>query len=331
MTNVDYEALEDLLRHSSPRPVPSQEDEAVVRAAVHSEWRELTNGRKTRRRVAQYALAATVLLGAFLAFNSFRTPVINFVQVATIEKSVGPVYVLGEQSELQETGNLSNVVAGQTIVTGDGAGLALAWGGGGSIRVDEHTRVRFTDDQAIFLESGRVYFDSLSSTFLAGIAGGGSPVFTLRTEHGTVQHTGTQFMTEVATDALVVSVREGQVAIAGTRHDHDAIAGQQVTLTGLQQPSVVNIGSHGAAWDWIGRTTPAADVDGRSLHEFLSWICREMGLELRFEGQAEAIARDAVLKGTIDTAPAEALRLRLATAALDWRVDEGVIYISNKP
>ena len=118
--------------------------------------------------MAQYAIAATVLLGAFLAFDSFRTPVIDIVQVGTIEKSVGPVYVLGEQSELRETGDLSNVVAGQTIVTGDGAGLALAWGRGGSIRVDEHTRVQFTDDQAIFLESGRVYFDSQSSTVVAG-------------------------------------------------------------------------------------------------------------------------------------------------------------------
>ena len=128
MTNVDYEALEDLLRHSSPRPVPSQEDEVAVREAVHKEWRELTARRRVRRRIFQYAIAATVLLGAFLAFNSFRTPVIDIVQVATIEKSVGPVYLLGEQAELRETGDLSNVLAGQTIVTGDNAGLALAWG-----------------------------------------------------------------------------------------------------------------------------------------------------------------------------------------------------------
>ena len=55
-----------------------------------------------------------------------------------------------------------------------------------------------------------------------------------------------------------------------------------------------------------------------------------MGLELRFEGQAESIAHKAVLKGTIDTEPAEALRLRLATAALAWRIEEGVIYITDE-
>ena len=281
MTNVDYEALEDLLRKSSPRPVPSQEDEAAVRAAVHSEWRELTDRRRTRRRTAQYAMAATVLLGAFLVFNSFRSPAIDVVQVATIEKSIGPVYILAEQAELRETGDLSDIVAGQTIVTGADAGLALAWGLGGSIRVDEHTRVNFTDDQAVFLESGRVYFDSQPSRLVAGITSGDSPLFALHTAHGTVQHVGTQFMTEVVTDAIVVSVREGRVVITGTRYDHDASAGQQVTLAGLQAPRVLSIGRYGAEWEWIGRTTPAADVDGRSLHEFLGLGGRAQQQELK--------------------------------------------------
>ena len=75
---------------------------------------------------------------------------------------------------------------------------------------------------------------------------------------------------------------------------------------------------------------PAADVDGKSLHEFLLWACRETGLELRYEGRAEQVARhDAILKGIIDTEPLDALRLRLATAALDWRIDEGVITVSE--
>ena len=83
------------------------------------------------------------------------------------------------------------------------------------------------------------------------------------------------------------------------------------------------------AWAWVNRTTPSADVDGKSLHEFLTWVSREMGLELEFEGQAEGIARVAILKGRIDAEPGDALRQRLATAALNWRIDEGVIYISD--
>jgi len=329
MTNVDHEALEDLLRHASPRPTPSTDDEAAARAAVHTEWRDLTGRRRTRRRVMQYAVAATVLLGVFAGFNLFRGPVVETVRVATIQKSVGPVYLLGEQAELRETIDLANILSGQTIVTGSGAGLAVAWDGGGSIRLDENSRVEFTSDLAVFLKSGRVYFDSQGSSLVAGIDAGGTPQLTLRTELGDVEHLGTQYMTAVDSGRLIVSVREGQVAIDGTYHDHVASTGQQVTLSGSTQPSILSIDASSDAWSWIHKTTPTANVDGKSVHEFLRWVCREMGLELEFEGSAEIVAREAILKGTIDTVPAEALRLRLATAALDWRIDEGVIYISE--
>ena len=46
-------------------------------------------------------------------------------------------------------------------------------------------------------------------------------------------------------------------------------------------------------------------------------------------GNAEAVARDTVLRGRIDAEPAQALRLRLATTALEWRIEEGVIHISE--
>jgi len=331
MTEVDQNALEDLLRHAAPRPTPSTEDEAAVRAAVQNEWRGVVGKRRTHRRVARYAIAATVLVGVFAAFNAFRTPVVATIQVATIEKSFGSVYVLSEQSELRPTDDLSNVLSGQTIVTGNDAGLALAWDNGGSIRVDANTRIEFTDSNSVFVEEGRIYFDSMSSTLLAGIDAGGSPAFTLETPNGAVQHIGTQFMTAVDNDSLVVSVREGRVLVDGSYHEQTATSGQQVTLVGRQRPNVLSIERAGEAWAWVGRTTPAADVDGKTLHEFLVWVCREMGLDLKFEGKAEAVAHDAVLKGTIDTVPADALRLRLATADLQSRIEGGAIYISDNP
>jgi hypothetical protein len=270
-----------------------------------------------------------VLLGVFAAFNVFRGPTIEAVQVATIEKNIGAVYLLGEESELRETSDLANIMSGQVIVTGAGAGLSIAWGSGGSIRIDENSRIKFIDSQSVFLDSGRVYFDSQRAPMVAGIDAGGAPAVTLHTEFGDIEHLGTQYMTAVAADTLVVSVREGQVAIDGKYHDHLASPGQQVTISGSAQPSVLSISTYGETWSWVNRTTPSADVDGKSLHEFLTWACREMGLELAFEGQAETVAKGAILRGTIDTEPAEALRVRVATAALNWRIDEGVIYISD--
>ncbi len=325
------DVLEELLKHAAPRPTPSPSDEAAVRQAVRGEWQIVSGRRQSRRRVLTYAIAATVLVGVFSVFSVFRMPVVDAVQVASIEKSFGSIYLLGEKSELRETQELSNILSGQTIVTGSQAGIALAWGNGGSMRMDETTRVEFIDGKSVYLKSGRIYFDSQPSALMAGISGGDTDGFVIQTDHGKVAHVGTQFMTGVDAATLTVSVREGRVAVDGEYHRHIASSGEQVTLSGRQRPSVLSISRSGNSWDWVSRTSPAADVDGKTLHEFLLWACREMGLELQFEGRAEQVARSAILRGTIDTEPAEALRQRLATAALEWHIDEGVIYVSDNP
>lgn len=322
MSDIENDDLETLLRHAEPRPVPAPADVAVAKAALHAEWRDVTGRRRARRRVAGFAIAATLLAGVFAVYNAARVPTVDVVQVAAVEKSFGPVYVLGERAELRPTDGLLQVASGQTIVTGDSAGIALAWGNGGSLRIDEDTRIRFASADAVFLESGRAYFDS--------VPGNGRAVdFTVLTEHGEIRHLGTQYMTEVDRDRLVVSVREGSVTIDGVYHEQTAAAGQQVLLAGRQRPSVLSISRSGDAWNWVARTAPSADMDGKTLYEFLVWASREMGLELRFEGASERVAHEAILRGTIDTEPAEALRLRLATAALEWRIEGGVIYITE--
>ena len=332
--SVDLSAddvLEQLLKTAAPRPVPSQEDAALARQAVRAEWESVTHRRKSRRRVLAIAMAATVLLGVFVVSNTLQTPAIEPVNVASIDKSFGSIYLLGESSELKESSDLRSVVAGQTIVTGSDAGMALAWGNGGSLRVDGNTRIEFTSADAITLRSGRIYFDSRTAALAGTDRAAAAGSFAIHSEHGVVTHVGTQFMAGVEPESLTVSVREGQVAIEGEFYSYQAAPGEQVRLAGRQRPSVLSVSRHGDYWDWVALTSPPVNVDGRSLHEFLTWACRELGLELRYQGEAERVARhDAILKGTIDTAPADALRLRLASAALAWRIDDtGVIYISE--
>ncbi|MDH3352772.1 MAG: FecR family protein [Gammaproteobacteria bacterium] len=323
------EALEQLLKRATPRPVPLPADEATVRRAVRAEWRNVSSRHQSRRRVVSFAIAATVLISVFAVFNLFRMPIVEAVQVASIEKSFGSVYLLGESSELRETRDLSNVVSGQTIVTGSRAGLGLAWGNGGSMRMDENTRVEFVNDETVYLKSGRIYFDSSPPALIAGISAGDIAEFVVQTDLGEVAHIGTQFMTGVNAGTLTVSVREGQVAIEGEYHSQVASSGEQLILSGRQRPAVLSISRSGESWEWVSRTSPSANVDGKSLHEFLLWACRELGLEIQWQGQAEEVARHAILRGRIDTEPAEALRQRLATAALEWHIDEGVIYVGE--
>lgn len=336
MSNVDQstsvpsdDALEQLLKHASPRPTPSQSDEAAVRQAVRAEWQNLANKRQVRQRVLRFAIAASVLIGVFSVFSVFRTPVVDVVQVATIEKSFGSIYLLGEESELRETRDLSIILSGQTIVTGNKTGIALAWGSGGSLRVDENTRVEFTADNSVYLKSGQIYFDSEPSTLVTGIAADRIDGFVVVTDYGEVAHIGTQFMTAVGADKLTVSVREGQVAVDGGYHDYVATPGQQVTFSGRQKPTILSISRTGSSWDWVNRTLPVVDVEGKTLYEYLLWVCRELGLEIEWQGRAEQVARLAILKGSIDKEPAEAMKDRITTAALGWRIDEGVIYVSD--
>lgn len=323
------DVLEQLLKRASPRPTPSSSDEAAVRQAVRAEWQNVSSRHQSRRRMLSFAIAATVLISVFAVFNVFRMPVVEAVQVASIEKSFGSIYLLGESSELRETQDLASVHSGQTIVTGSQAGIGLAWANGGSMRMDENTRVEFVNEETVYLKSGRIYFDSSPAALIAGISAGDIAGFVVRTDFGEVAHIGTQFMTGVDAGTLTVSVREGQVAVDGEYHNHVASSGEQLTLSGRQRPTVLSISRSGESWEWVSRTSPSANVDGKTLHEFLLWACRELGLEIQWEGQAEQVARDAILRGRIDTAPSEALRQRLATAALEWRIDEGVIYVGN--
>ena len=146
-------ALEQLLRQVPPRPTPPESDAERVRSAVHAEWQSMTGKRRTRRLITTFAIAATVLLAVGVTINTLRVPSAVPIIVATIDKSIGSIYLLGQQSALQQIGDLSALTVGQTIVTGDDAGIGLAWSAGGSLRIDENTRVEFVSQNAVVLRS----------------------------------------------------------------------------------------------------------------------------------------------------------------------------------
>lgn len=200
------EAIEALLRKAPPRPAPSDEAMADVRDAVHSEWQAVSGRRRTRRRMVSLAAAATVILAVAATVNVLRVPSALSVPVATIDKTSGSIYLLGEQSELRETQDLAELTAGQTLVTGPDSGVGIAWNNGGSLRIDEDTRVEFASPDEIVLRSGRVYFDSQPTLLQAGITQSSIASFAIRTEQGVVRHVGTQFMTGINGGALTLSL-----------------------------------------------------------------------------------------------------------------------------
>lgn len=317
----DDRALEALLGQAAPRPTPSEDATARARAALGDEWRGLVRARTRRRRIRTLAVAATVVLGVSIAINVWRTPAPVAEQVATLGKAFGTLYLLGEHSELTRADNLEVILAGQTIVTADEAGVALDWSDDGSLRVDENTEIRFISAARIELAHGRVYFDSgpepASGTQLAIV-----------TPHGILKHIGTQFIAASDDNSLTVSVREGRVSIEGRFHDAVAAEGERLRFVGTTRPERLNVAIYGPDWEWIEATAPVAAMRGRRLYEFLVWISRETGLEFRFESDdVERIAREESVTGDLSSTPRVALRQSLSTADLAFDIDDGIIRI----
>ena len=325
-------ALEDLLGRASPRLAPPSDDERLVRAAVHAEWAAMTHKRKVRRHFLTYAAAATVLLAIVVTYNGLSGFDEPAVQVATIDKSFGSIYLLGEQSELHEMTDVAVVSAGQTIVTDDKSGMGLAWGYSGSLRIDQNTRIEFISPTSVFLRSGRVYVDSQPTEALsdidAGLISSLDNHLDIRTEHGDVTHLGTQYMTAVDKEELIVSVRDGQVSIDGSLYPATVAEGQRLTIVGSARPSVTNFPGYGDAWRWVESTAPALKLEGRTVYEFLLWVGNETGMKVYFDSsEAELLAKESELVGTVDSAPTEALAFWMSAVDLEWSIDDGFIRV----
>ena len=303
----------------------------MIREAVQAEWQAVTGKRRSRTQLTRFAMAASVLLAVIASFNVLRDSGIAPPQVATINKSYGSI-LLGNQSQLHELSDFSTITVGQSIVTRTDSGIGLEWENGGSLRIDADTRIEFISADAIYLRSGRIYFDSTPSALIASVSGkSNASNFRIETDHGTVTHIGTQYMTHASSEELTVSVREGQVAMDGNYHDETVREGQQLKIAGNTRPSVANFSRHGAAWDWVEQTSPVADVDGRSVADFLNWVGRETGLEIVYKSpEAERVAHAGILKGKVDMDPRSALEFRMKGEDLNWYIDGGTIIVSLK-
>jgi ferric-dicitrate binding protein FerR (iron transport regulator) len=325
------EAIEALLRKAPPRPTPSDQDMADVRDTVRNEWRAVSGKHRTRRRLVSLAAAATVILAVGATVSLLRVPSALPVPVATIDRTIGSIYLLGEQSELTATQDLAELMAGQMLVTGRDSGAGIAWHNGGSLRIDEDTRLEFVSPDEIVLRSGRVYFDSQPASLQAGITQSSIASFAIRTDQGVVKHIGTQYMTGINGGALTISVREGEVEVENAHQQSSAVAGQQMTVVGSNRPTYTNISRHGENWRWVEQLAPEIDIDQRSAYEFISWAAREAGFETRFVSEAvEQRAHETVMTGTVRLEPQVALRTFLRTTDLDARIEDGWIVINER-
>ncbi len=311
--------LEELLGKAPPRPTPPQQDEELIRQAVRAEWDQVTKRRIRTRRVTQFALAASVLLAVFVGLNALRGPVDGkqLQQLASIEKQFGIITMLND---------------GQAVETGQEAGLTLAWNDGGSLRLDQNTRAEFESGSEIYLQSGRIYFDSMPSGIPTVRTDSDKAKLTIRTDAGTVRHFGTQFITQTDGNELSVMVREGRVSIEGSHVNKTATVtvGQKLTVTRDGQTTVHDVDVSGGDWKWIEKTSPSFTLDNRPIIEFLTWVSRETGQPLRFTSSTvEDIVKEKELRGVVDKEPSLALPFYMQLTGLKWDIKDGVIVVGD--
>lgn len=322
-TMADIDAVETLLEKAEPRAAPPRQMEQDVRAAVQSEWAAVSGKRQRRRAFRNIAAAATILLAVVFTFTSLQQTAVPAIEVALLDQSKGTLRLYSSELEAMDDAG-KTLFAGQILQTGKDSAAGLAWSDGGSLRVDENTRIELLSTGEIFLHSGRVYFDSFGTD--AGAA------FAIQTEHGLVSHIGTQFMAAASDADLVVSVREGEVNIAGIAYDQTVHRGQRAELSGAGRPVTTNTSGVGDAWAWVESVSPNISVDGMTGYEFLQWVGRETGFTIYYANEAvNQIARTTELMGTVNADPRTELRLRMLTMDLDAQFDteKSVITISN--
>jgi ferric-dicitrate binding protein FerR (iron transport regulator) len=307
--------------------MPADDMKAAVRGAVHAEWRA-TVAKRGRRRV-WLALAASVMVAAAALWLSRPFTSTPGEVVANVSRVIGTV----ESSSSAWSGRTavlasSPVRAGETLMTGSQGLLALRLPDGVSLRLDRDTRIEWVDAGHVELRSGAVYVD-------AGTAPKASPSLRVSTPAGVVWHVGTQYEARLVDGATRIRVREGRVDLTPDRGGttQSAHVGEELLVSASGNVARGAISPSDPAWGWAATAAPSFEIDGRPVHEFLTWVGREVGREVVFatpESQAEA--ERAVLSGSVaGLAPAEALAAVLPTTSLRSTERDGKIEISLQP
>jgi ferric-dicitrate binding protein FerR (iron transport regulator) len=305
-----------------PRPVA----EAAAFAALHAQWRSRVAARRRRRIATWGAVAAASAAAVAITYVSLpsRPPSVPAV-LATVELVEGSdITWRDDRSKTQPLATVRALVEGQ-VATGPGSRVALRWHDGGSLRLDESSRLELVSPSAVRLTAGNLYVDSA----VAGSGGGAAPDLAVQTPAGEVVHIGTQFMVNVASDEVVLSVREGQVRVTGDGFELVIAANEQLDLRADGTRDVVAIDVYGDRWKWAADVAPQIEFDGRTTFDVIAWAARETGRRVVYETPlAESSARSSVLRGVDRRSPNGILTLLPYLTELAYEIRGEAIVVS---
>jgi ferric-dicitrate binding protein FerR (iron transport regulator) len=256
---------------------------------------------------------------AWNALDVERAAPRTFAQVVALS---APATILTSNGAATEVNLGAAITTRMQLHTRSGRG-ALAVGDSLSLRLDTDTQVRFDDANQVRLLAGAIYVDS----------GGLNAASDLRilTPAGEVRHEGTQFQVAVSGELTQIKVREGRVQLMLAKGDGTSIpvvAGEQIHVDDLTVTRR-SVPSFGPDWDWASTMATPIDVDNRPLIEFLAWITREHGWQLRYASATEERAVQSIrLHGSAkaDT-PAQTLKRVSLITGLSMEVQDGILTV----
>ncbi len=319
--------LERVLKAAGKRERAPADIEREVRERLRQEWREIVAERHSRRRRwSGFAIAASVLVAAFGFWLAASWPGASAGPVATMAVALADVrFTSGWLQGWQPATAGQSINAGESLETGRNGRAAISLPGIASARLDHDTRIRLVSAELLVIERGALYVD-------AGVELPGDSRLAVETPSGVVHHVGTQYEVRLDGSDVRLRVREGRVV---WRSNSGAVerghAGEQLMIAADGAVRRQQASLYGESWDWIASTTPAIDIEGQPLAEFLSWAGRELGREVVFA--TPEVARETakiVVHGSIDgLTPAQALVAVLATTSVRGTLDGGRIVVTN--
>ncbi len=316
-----------LVRMAGPRPAMS---EARV-ARMQSELRPLWDGEVERARSRwpkPRLLAAAALVAAVIGALFFTRAALDHdaIVVASVARTTGALsaWTEGGSATGATLAPGAGLTIGRSLATGEGARAALETTTGHSLRLDRDTRIVFLSEREVRLEQGAVYIDS-------GGEGRATDSLTVVTAIGRVEEIGTQFEVRLGADTLTVRVREGAIALGADGSQHYAAAGEELVVAGGSvRRSAFEPSS--SLFDWTQTIVPNWPLKRLRLDTFLARVARESGFTLAYSDDSiAASAPNFKLHGDLSgLTPREALNVVLPAVDLDYRVEDGTLWIDPR-
>lgn len=309
MTDHSRDPIERLLELAGPRRAPAGDDYSRARRAVHAAWQ--TEVRRTRRVRLAWTGGVSLATAAVLVLAiAWRQP-------------PAPDTIVGRHNGVP-------VRRGSVLRTEPATRTAVQLLNGSDVRVDVNSEIAFDDTGAIALRRGALFVDTGSAT-------GSDRAIEIRTPLGTVRDIGTRFEVRLTDrpaqagnhESMRVRVRDGLVRLTTAAMSENGERGTQLLASADGAIKRATTSLSGPDWDWVTLAAPPFDLDGKTLAEFLAWVTREGGWDVRFENdRLAASASTIVINGSVEgLTPEEALRSVLATCGLSHRITDNVVTI----